>query len=379
MSNFYENKIGPAGLPIGIGSKGLPIGIGAKGKTVQIPEDGNPFDSLVLNDLYKSTYDRLNASIDDLDNRPGNYPDSLNTVDSISTDEIASLSEEKRTLEDRIAVLKEEIQRQRNLKDAEDSPLMEIALHRFKAYGDPSGLNDIANRQQTRDMAKLQKDEADAAAMKDKENTLRRLNIIAKNAKRSLDYAKRSKGENSVEYRNALEEYDLARYNVITAAEGLNDPEQLKIYNEAYPEIASVKADPNPSKGESLVTIVDKYKALSTNTEKSAFDRAKELNEMGKPEGMSDAEWVTLKNELNDNLKKAYTAEKGKHNSYLWHVRNKKLFDKLKTARKNKEYARIRELEDELKKRRVSDEIIDSDDYPSFKTVDKPTEPKYLK
>ena len=361
MSNFYENKIGPAGLP---------IGIGAKGKTVQIPEDGNPFDSLVLNDLNKSTYDRLNASIDDLDNRPGSYPDSLNTVDSISTDEIASLSEEKRNVEERIAVLKEEIQRQRNLKDAEDSPLMEIALHRFKAYGDPSGLNDIANRQQTRDMAKLQKDEADAAAMKDKETTLRRLNIIAKNAKRSLDYAKRSKGENSEEYRNALEEYNLARHNVIEAAKGLNDPEQLKIYNEAYPEIASVKS--NPSEGESLVTIVDKYKVLSTNTEKSAFDRAKELNEMGKPEGMSDAAWVTLKNELNDNLKKAFQAEKVKHNSYLWHVGNKKLVDELK---KTASPRRKREINAELEKRKAPK----GNKYSDLKPVDKPTEPEYLK
>lgn len=384
MSNLYKNKIGPAGLPIGLGSKGdeLPVGIGSKGNTVQLPEDGNPFDKLAIKDLNKSTYDRLYDSIDDLDNRPGSYPDSLNTVNNISTDEIASLTEEKRTVEDRIAFLKEEIQRQRNLKDAEDSPLMEIALHRFKAYGDPSGLSDIANRQQTREMAEenrkyskeiadLQKEEADAASMKDKENTLSRLNIIAKNAKDTLDNAKRSKGENSDEYRSALANYNLARYDVINEAKGLNDEEQVKRYSDAYPELSSVKSDPNTSEADILVNIVEKYRQLANDTSMSAFDRAKELTAKGKPDGMDATAWVNLKNEINDNLKKAFQAEKDNHNTYMWHVGNKKLFDELKTASPR----RKREINAELEKRKAPK----GNKYPDFKPVDKPTEPKYLK
>jgi hypothetical protein len=423
MSKLYENKIGPAGLPVGIGSKGagLPVGIGSKGNTVQVSEDGNPLDSLAIKDLDKGTYSNLyenkigpfglpvgigskGAGLPVGIGSKGNtvqVSEDGNPLDSLAIKDLDkgtyALSEEKRTVEERIAILKEEIQRQRNLKDAEDSPLMEIALHRFKAYGDPSGLNDIANRRQTRDMAeenmkyskdmaKLQKDEADAAAMKDKENTLNKLKIIAQNAKDTLDRAKRSKGENSDEYHDALKDYNLARYEVINAVKDTGDKEQLKKYIDAYPKIASVKADPNTSEGDSLVIIVNTYKDLSTNTEKSAFDRAKELKEMGKPEDIKDEDWVTLKKEINANLKEAYKAELSAYEAYKSKLVIYDLFEKRKSAletynkkktKANRDVFRL--IDKDLEKLKVKVDDYANKEYPKPKVVKEPKEPtEYL-
>ena len=297
----------------------------------------------------------------------------LPTTNGTSTDDISRLSEEKRTIEERIAFLKEEIARQRNIKDAEGSPLMEIALYRFNTYGDPSGLSEIANRQQTKDMADLQKSEADEANIKATKDKLGRLNIIAKNARDILNDAK-TKNENSDEHKSAVRDYNLARYDLISAAKDTNDDELLQQYMDAYPEEIDI-ASSNSSEGKSLVNIEDEYKNISLNNDMSPSDRAKELNKRGKPKDMSDAGWITLKNELNTNLKSAYEKAVKEYKAYEWRKENKALFDERETANRD----RIREINKALRKNGVSEDDIKKVKYPSFKDVKKPEEPEYLK
>ena len=362
MSKFY--KIGPAGLPVGIGSKGaeLPIGIGSKGNTVQVPEDGNPLYSPAIKDLKRD-----------------------------------SLTTEKRSVEERIAVLKEEIKRQRNLKDAEDSPLMEIALHRFKAYGDPSGLNEIANRRQTSDMAKLQKDEADAAAMKANENKLEETKILAQNAKAVLDDARDQHGTDSPEYKNAVRDYRLPRLNVIKAAEATGDKKLIEEYKATFPEVGKLSTtspeetgvESGDAKEESggakkdNVIIADEYRLIAKDPKKSAHDIAEELVGKGKIKNMSSKDWVPLKNELNDNINARYKAEVNAYKAYKSKLGIYDLFEKrkgaLETYNKTKTRANrdvIRLIDDDLKKLGVKVADYANKGYPKPKVVKKPEEPK---